>query len=281
MKTTAIALFLFTLLCSTHATAQEAAKTEKISDFSQLVKLLERDSVTHKTEVANSVVSIPTQKGPIDSVLVIRWDANEQIVHFVQPMTLVVPENRIAQVEAAISRLNHAMPYPGLGLNHDTKSTYFRMSVPTNVRGGLLDVEIQSNFSRTVGLAAQWQPILKDVIDGKVEPQNVVAYYNSNQFPKGRYATKVANSDWTLEFSEQNSVTLQRDGVTVVESKFEIRKQLIRFTDTSGPLAVETPGTYQWKIEKGKLLFRPVEDSSDGRKMVLSTQAWAIADTNG
>ena len=281
MKATAFAILMFGLLSPVCISAQETATAGKVSNFGELIKLLDRDNVTHKTEVANSAVSIPTQKGPIDSVLVIRWDAAEQIVHFVQPMTLVIPENRIADVEAAILRLNHAMPYPGLGFNHDTKTGYFRMSVPTNVRGGLLELEIQSNFSRTVGLAAQWQPILKDVVDGKVKPSNVVAYYNSNQFPQGRFATKVANSSWTLEFRDRNSVTLQRDGVTVVESKFEIRKQLIRFTDTGGPMAVDSPGTYQWKVENGRLLFHPIDDSSDGRKMVLTTKPWDVAKVSG
>ncbi len=283
MKVASITLFVvFLSLLMPHTVCAETPATgtsmekdsgSNVTDFAGLVELLNRDGVTHQTQMAEQAVLIPTEKGEIDSVLVIRWDSNQQIVHFIQPMTMQVPNDRLREVEHAMLRLNHAMPFPGLGINHDANVAYFRMSVPVDVRGMQVP-EIRQRFSQTLALAAKWQPVLKKVVDGTVSASNVVESYNATQFPTGEFLSNVGGAQWKLKFDGEQSVTLSRNGVQVVDSKYDISGSKIRFSDVAGELAVEAPGTYEWLVDNGQLQFRPLEDSSKGRRLVLTTAAW-------
>lgn len=270
-------VFFFLFVCSTAAIADEAIATKestKIADFEGLVNLLNRDGVTHKTNLENKSVTIPTEKGTIDGVLVIRWDTQQSIVHFIQPLMMTIPNDKLDAIESAMMRLNHGMPYPGLGINHAMNGPYFRMSVPVVNNRGLMDREVRAYFSNTLAEAAKWRPELQKVLDGTTAPERIVEAYHTSRFPAGSFTTKVIGSTWTLKFDGKNALTLTRDGKEVVQSNYEVRGDRIRFVDRSGPMSTDSPGVYVWKHEGDKIQFKPVEDESEGRKTVLGDAPW-------
>ena len=278
MKTTRIfRSFCLIAVFITHTSAQEqtieAPTSKNVTSFQSLVELLNADGVTHKTDVRTSVVRIPVEKGDVDGIMIIRWDEGQAFVHFIQSLMLPVSEQQLPTVEKAIVRLNHAMPYPGLGINHHTGESYYRMSLPVT-EGGLAPEQVRAFFSSTLSLAARWRPIVQAVMDGTVTPEKSVEYHNALNFAKGEYTADVVGSSWKLNFDGKSSLTLHRDGIEVVQSTYEVRGNLVRFADTGGPMSVKTPGVYTWSMQDGKLLFRVVEDESDGRKTVLGDAPW-------
>lgn len=277
---TNVLFFLFA--CSTAGFADEANvsnESTQIADFEGLVGLLNRDGVVHKTDLQNQSVTIPTEKGTIDGVLVIRWDTQQSIVHFIQPLMMTIPNDKFDAMESAMMRLNHGMPYPGLGINHKMNGGYFRMSVPLVNNRGLTDREVRAYFSNTLAEAAKWRPELKKVLEGTTVPDRIVEAYRDSQFPTGSFTTKVIGSTWTLNFDGKDSLTLTRDGKEVVQSTYEVRGDRIRFVDRGGPMSTDSPGVYAWKHEGDKLQFKPVNDESDGRKKVLGDAPWLTAAT--
>ena len=273
-RLTIISLAMAMFSTTAVAGAEDSSASSLVSSYQELIALLKRDGVAHQPDDENQFVSIPTEKGPIDGMLGIRWDDERNVIHFIQPITLKLPEGHLPIVEAAITRINHGLPFPGLGMNHETQVPYFRMSVPIDVRGGLSDAEVRSYFSRTLTAAAKWQPMLQSFVDGSRVEEKVVEQGGSQRIPTGKYQSQFGGSEWTLQFDSTGSVKLLRDSTEVVDSRFEIREQMIRFTDRGGPMSVTEPGTYEWKLENGVLTFRPIDDSSNGRKSLLSRNAW-------
>lgn len=267
--------FTFLNVCSLFAQAPP------ISDFQALVELLDRDSVTHQTEMEEQYVLIPTEKGGMDSVFVIRWAADDGVVHFLHQIPVKLPEQSIKSVEAAMIRLNHAIPVPGLGVNHDSQAMYFRMTVPFKPRGGLTPEEVRAYFSYTLEQSEQWRPVLEAVIKGEAPAEAIVEYHNNKhakaepqEFPGGELNREFANSKWEIVFTDEQKLTLSRDGNVAVQSTFELKGNRIRFSDVSGPMSVKGPGIYEWAIADGQFTFKKIEDESEGRSALLTSGPW-------
>ena len=203
MRVTCIVMSLLVLVAGLPVACfgQAENETNLIGDFNGLLELLNQDSVTHQTNQQEQLVLIPTEKGGLDSVFVIRWAADSGVVHFIHQIPVKLPAERLSAVEIAMMRLNHAMPLPGLGINHDGPSMYFRMSIPFQPRGGLTREEIRGYFSHTLSQSELWRPVLTEVINGKAEPNEAVAFFNAMQkrigekpFPGGVIRREFAGS---------------------------------------------------------------------------------------
>lgn len=260
-----LALFIFTptVQAQTSPTAKSAA-SPLVTDFDGLVKLLNRDSVTHQTDTENQLVLIPTEKGGVDSVFVIRWAAKEGFVHFIHRIPVKVAADRLTEIETAFCRLNHAIAFPGLGVNHETRGIYYRMSIPYQSRGGLRPEEVRSYFSNTLSQGERWRPAITAIADGKATGKTIVedvtsklsdslAKNSPSGFPAGEMTCEFAGSNWQLKFEDGKKVTLFRDGKVAVVSTYQLRENQIRYSDITGPMASKEPGveidTYVQELE--------------------------------
>ena len=88
-----------------------ATDPTSIGNFPDLVKLLEKDGVLHKTDLAEQTVQIPTQRGELDSVLLMRWQDSDGVVQFIQALPIEVPADKLLIVSDAVTRLNHCLLY--------------------------------------------------------------------------------------------------------------------------------------------------------------------------
>lgn len=271
-----IAFFATTQL---FAQTENKARTGLVQSFDDLTALLKKDSVGHKVQPESNLVLIAVQKGPIDGVSLIRWDRAKSVADFIQPMTLKVPEEKWAELEAAIVRMNHALPLPGLGLNHGNNTAYFRITLPFQALGGLPPATIQGTFSRALAEGAHLQRTLEGVINGETKGKDIVAYHNQldvgiDRFPVGSYQTELAGSTWTLTLLADKSVVLLRDGTAMVQSSFKSRGNRIVLDDKSGPLSVKETGVYRWKTVEGGIQFERERDASDDRAKLLTAGVW-------
>ena len=283
-----LALFIFASAGQAQTSpATETATSSLVTNFNGLVKLLNRDSVTHQTDAENQLVLIPTEKAGMDSVFIIRWAAKEGFVHFIHRIPLKIPTERLAEVETAFCRLNHAIAFPGLGVNHETLGIYYRMSIPYQPRGGLRPEEIRSYFSNTLSQGERWRPAITAIVEGNASGKTIAEDVNKKssddlakvslgEFPAGEMNCEFSGSKWQLKFEDGKKVTLLRDGKVAVVSTYQIRENQIRFSDITGPMATKEPGVYRLIVptEKGSLTFAMVEDPAEGRVKLLTNGVW-------
>lgn len=148
--------------------------TQLVRTFSELLELLKRDGVPHEANPETSEVVIPTQRGPLDSVLLIRWQQEAGVVQLIQPLTFEVPVERLAAMESALCRLNPALVVAGFEIAYERRRVGFRTTLPLQPRGGILPDEIQTYFRITVKTAADFLPTLSRVAAGLGNPHNVL-----------------------------------------------------------------------------------------------------------
>lgn len=154
-----------------HTTFDENA----IASFADLVHLLERDGVYHQVDVSESTVQIQTQRGALDSVLLVRWQESDGVIQFIQAVPLEVPEAKLADAVDAVTRLNHVLAIPGFDVNHARKLLAYRLYLPIYPRGAVKSTEIQAMFRLTVKTAAELMPVLARVLSSQTRPEEVVA----------------------------------------------------------------------------------------------------------
>lgn len=151
------------------------ADANLIASFADLIKLLERDGVPHQSDVAEMMVQIPTQRGPLDSVLLIRWQQSDGVIQFIQGIPLEVGDDKLGALVDAVTRLNHVLAIPGFDVNHERKILAYRLYLPIYPRGAVSAVELQSMFSLAVKSASELMPVFARILSGAVKPEDAVA----------------------------------------------------------------------------------------------------------
>ena len=151
-----------------------ATDPNAIGNFLDLIKLLEKDGVLHKTDQAEQTVQIPTQRGELDSVLLMRWQESDGVIQFIQALPMEVPADKLDLASDALTRLNHALAIPGFDLNHQHGLIAYRLYLPIYPRGAVKPNEVQAMFRLTVKTAADFFPTIRRILAGEIKPVDVV-----------------------------------------------------------------------------------------------------------
>lgn len=152
-----------------------ATDPNRIASYSELLELLAREGVLHQARTEEKSVTIPTEKGTLDGMLLMRWQDSDGVIQFIQSMPLEIAEDKLALVESAIARLNHALALPGFDLNHEYRLLTYRQVLPIYPRGYVHPGEIQAMFRVTVKTASDFLPTLARVLRGEGTLGNIVA----------------------------------------------------------------------------------------------------------
>jgi hypothetical protein len=147
--------------------------TPLVASFDDLVALLARDRVPH--EVDGQVVFVPTERNGIRAVLAMEWRAQEGLLQLASAIPLEVPAPRVAAVAAALARINHALPVPGLDFDLERRALAYRVVLPLAPRNAVEAGAIQSCFRLAIRVAAMLHPSLRLLVDGALAPDAVVA----------------------------------------------------------------------------------------------------------
>ncbi|MEW4487963.1 YbjN domain-containing protein [Thalassoglobus sp. JC818] len=273
-------LSLIVLLLTVAASPLIAQQPEssQIKSLENLMQFFQRIGVNSQADLEQGFIAIPVKKEAFEAVHVVRWATSDGVVHFIQVIPLKVAPERIAALESAIVRLNHSYPVPGLGFNHETGTLYFRMTVPFAPAGYLTEQEAQEYFGYCINQAYQFVPTLTELIEGRVEPENVLQYHRQvlqdSLGPYGIWKKTAAGSEWTLILKANGETTLQRDGEVVVDSMAKVEGTTVTFDDINGALAADDSGVYDFTVQGGQLVFVKKSDTSTGREQILTGDAW-------
>jgi hypothetical protein len=145
-----------------------------IASYRELVDFLENEGVPHELEPDAQSASIPTEQKGIRGVQVIRWQSDDGVVQFIQSMLKDIPPDRLPALEGAVARLNHALAWLGLDLNHARAVLSYRLAVPFLPRGFVEPAEVQSGFRAAAKAGAELTPLLARVVAGELAPDAVV-----------------------------------------------------------------------------------------------------------
>lgn len=156
-----------------------------VTTYGELLALLNHDGVPHQANITTKEVVIPTQKGALDSVLLIRFQEEQGVLQFIQLLTLEVPPERIPAVESALARLNAVLVVAGFELSHETRRLAYRATLPLFPRGGLLSSEIQAYFRMAVKTASDFLPTFARIAEGQAGPETVVDEAKRDMRPEG------------------------------------------------------------------------------------------------
>ena len=152
-----------------------ATDPNRIASYRELLELLAREGVLHQARTEEKSVTIPTEKGTLDGMLLMRWQDSDGVIQFIQSMPLEIAEDKLALVESAIARLNHALALPGFDLNHEYRLLTYRQVLPIYPRGYVHPGEIQAMFRVTVKTASDFLPTLARILRGEGTLGNIVA----------------------------------------------------------------------------------------------------------
>jgi hypothetical protein len=145
-----------------------------VGSYDDLLDLLRRQGVLHQADGATRSARIPTEINGLQGVQLLRWQDTDGVLAHIQSMAVTIPAERLAAVEQAIARINHALPWPGLDLNHDARLVAYRLVLPM-LPGGIDPRAIQAYFRLAVRVAANLTPTLRRVAAGELEPAGAVA----------------------------------------------------------------------------------------------------------
>lgn len=148
---------------------------ETIARYEDLLDLLRRDGVLHQADPNDRSVSVPTGRGALRGVLVIRWREDQGVAQFIQSLPITVPDDRIAAFDSALARLNHALMLPGFGLNHAAHVPYYRLAVPLFPGQPPRAEDVRAAFRTAVKTAADFLPALRRVAQEGANPETIVA----------------------------------------------------------------------------------------------------------
>lgn len=101
-----------------------------VHDFGQFAQALADNKVPCRIDPTTQSVELMSNGYPLPGQLYLRW---ERKVPFVQLIHFMIPDiapARIGEVEIAIVRLNNRLEVAGLGLDHDQRRLYYRLTVP-------------------------------------------------------------------------------------------------------------------------------------------------------
>jgi len=147
----------------------------QISSYQDLVNLLVKDGVQHEADAASKSARILTEQNGFSGVQLIRWQEEDGVLQFIQSMPIEVADDKLAAIESAVARLNHALAWPGLDVNHEYHMVAYRVVLPLLPRGLVLPQEIRACFRLAVKTAADLTPTLLRVITGVTAPADVLA----------------------------------------------------------------------------------------------------------
>ncbi len=279
MKPSLTILCLVLCFTSSSSMGQDAPPLKKVTSLDGLVEILKGEKIEHQANIPEQYVVIPVKRGGLNSAQVIRWAARDGFVHFIQVIPIQIPAENLSAVESAMVRINHSYPIPGLGLNHENNTTYFRFTVPILPRGYLLENEVKEYFSFSVNQAVQLLPTIAALSKGEVKAEDALEFHRSRiqqaLGPLGAWRREFAGSKWVMKVNPKGEVTLEKDGKIMVDSMVSVKDDQMTFDDVTGQLAVDGKGVYKFKIEGKTMTLTVVEDPSEGRTQVLSSGPWS------
>lgn len=107
----------------------------RIHNYQDLVQYLGENKLPYRADPAQLTVEVPVRTANLAGVVLVRWNQTLPFAQLIHPFLPNIPESRIPEIEAAISRVNTASPMPGFGFEYEQRVIYMRLCVQTYSEG--------------------------------------------------------------------------------------------------------------------------------------------------
>lgn len=107
----------------------------RIRNYADLVQYLVENKLPHRANPQALTVEVPVVTPHLRGDVYVRWNQALPYAQLIHAFLSNIPESRISEIEAAISRVNTAIPLPGFGFEYEQRSIYMRLCVHTYSEG--------------------------------------------------------------------------------------------------------------------------------------------------
>jgi hypothetical protein len=149
----------------------------ELRSFQDLVGFLEKEKIPHTVDAQNFAVQIPAKAPAIPANVFVRWEQTIPYLQVMQQMSPPIPEDRIRELEVAVSRVNDVAMIPGYGFSYASKVLYYRLCVP--VFDGISSDSLDKVITAVLNNAVQLQAAFRRVVEGG-EGKSVLDYLKSS-----------------------------------------------------------------------------------------------------
>jgi hypothetical protein len=146
-----------------------------IRSINELLDVLTAHNVPHAVKPDSRTVEIPARTPPLDSTCYIRWEKDLPYVQIICPMAVGIPPERHRDLDAAMSRANNAVAFPGFGLDHEHGTLYFRYTMAMFGEDGVATTVFQRIVLAVMNKARDFVVPFRQVIEGKPGDQILAA----------------------------------------------------------------------------------------------------------
>ena len=150
----------------------------QLRSYDELVAFLVAQKIPHKADAANHAVQIATQPPALPGPAFVRWETKIPYLQIMQQITGPVSDERVREIETAISHVNDTAMIPGYGFSYTGKVAYYRLSVPV-YDGSISSESLDRAITAVLNNAAQLEPALKKVVEGAAGA-GVLSYLTRN-----------------------------------------------------------------------------------------------------
>src|SRR5262245_40693694 len=98
-----------------------------LTTFLEMVMFLDRQATPMRVEPEKERVVVSTAGRGLPGEMAILWDQQHMLVQCLYPLPFQIPAERMSAMDEAVTRINHALALPGLGVDHGGRLVYCRI----------------------------------------------------------------------------------------------------------------------------------------------------------
>src|SRR5262245_27370964 len=137
----------------------------RMATFDDLLGFLSEEQASFRHDAAAQIVELGARSGAFEGPVFLRWERHVPYLQIVAPMVHDVADDRVAEIEDAICRANHAVALPGFGYDFVKRFVYFRVTVPLE-RDGVAAELMKRTILAAVNNARDFLPAFRAVAAG-------------------------------------------------------------------------------------------------------------------
>ena len=139
--------------------------SERLKSVDDLVAFLVKGGVPHQVDKPNGIVQVATRPPALPIPVIVRFETKIPYINIIQQMSKPIPDDRIHEVETAISRVNDVAMIPGYGYSYANKVAYYRLTIPF-YDGEITSDSLDKAMTAVLNNAKQLAAPLEKVIEG-------------------------------------------------------------------------------------------------------------------
>jgi hypothetical protein len=155
-----------------------------LTTFVDMVMFLDRQPTLMRAEPEKDRVVVSTAGRGLPGEMAILWDQQNTLVQCLYPLPFQIPVERMSAMDEAVTRINHALVLPGLGVDHGSRLVYCRVVAPRRDDGSLSEAEFERLVATTLQTSLDLYQALQEVANGSVSAEDALGRATELKNPK-------------------------------------------------------------------------------------------------